>query len=372
MARPEAHYHQVDDPEGFDRESESWSDYPIDDITIRSENRTVHEINRRIGKGTFVLNPEFQRDFIWPKNKQSKLIESVIMRIPLPVFYLAENSMGKMVVVDGLQRLTTFRCYLKDELKLKLPDRKELDGRKFSELPTKYQNRVEDTNLIFYIIDSNVPERARLDIFERVNSGEPLTRQQMRNNLYMGAATKFLRDEASTPLFQKATGNSLNRRKMRDREFINRFCAFQIFDLTSYRGDMDQFLAECLIKMNDFDDIALEILSTQFRRALKNNIIVFGKHAFRQHEPRQHHRSVLNASLWDVMSTGLSKYPSEAIKRCSGQIRETVFKLFSDSDFVTSITQGTSHTRKVYYRFEAIRDNFRAILEDPDCDRKAQ
>ena len=152
MARPETVDQQNDDPEGFDQESGSWGDYPIDDMMIRSENRTVYDISRRIEKGRFILNPEFQRDFIWREDKQSKLIESEIMRIPLPVFYFAENSEGKMVVVDGLQRLSTFRRYLKDELKLKLSDRKELDGKKFSELPTKFQNRVEDINLIFWLI----------------------------------------------------------------------------------------------------------------------------------------------------------------------------------------------------------------------------
>lgn len=365
MAQTETLEQENDNLEGLDQESGSWGDYPIDDMLIRHENRTVHDINRRIEKGSFILNPEFQRDFIWPEDKQSKLIESVIMRIPLPVFYLAENSEGKMVVVDGLQRLSTFRRYLKNELKLKLPDRKELDGKKFSELPTKLQNRVEDINLIFYIIDSKAPERARLDIFERVNSGEPLTRQQMRNSLYMGLATKFLRDEADTPLFKNATGNSLNWKKMRDREFINRFCAFQILDLTSYKGDMDQFLAECLIKMNDFDDAGLKVLSDEFRRSMENNVIVFGKHAFRRHEPDQPHRSVLNASLWDVASTGLSKYSSEAIRRCSSQIRETMLKLFNDDDFITSITRGTSDTRKVRFRFETAHNSFRAILGCP-------
>ena len=370
MARHETIDQQDDDPEGFDQESESWGNHPIDDITIRSENRTVYDINRRMEKGSFILNPEFQRDFTWPEDKQSKLIESVIMRIPLPVFYLAENSKGKMLVVDGLQRLSTFRCFLKDELKLRLPDREELDGKKFSELPAKLQNRVEDINLIFHIIDSRSPERARLDIFERVNSGEPLTRQQMRNSLYMGPATKFLRNEADTSLFKNATGNSLNRKKMRDREFINRFCAFQIFDLTTYRGDMDQFLAECLIKMNHFEDASLKVLSDELRRSLENNVIVFGKHAFRRHEPRQSHRSVLNASLWDVASTGFSKYPSEAIEKCSSQIRETMFKLFSDEDFITAITQGTSDMRKVRYRFEVTRNSIRAILGRPDNDHE--
>ena len=366
MVQAETLDQQDVDPEGFDQESGSWGDYPIDDMLIRSENRTVYDINRRIEKGSYILNPEFQRDFIWNDDKQSKLIESVIMRIPIPVFYLAENREGKMVVVDGLQRLSTFRRYLKDELKLKLPDRKELDGRKFCDLPTRLQNRVEDINLIFYIIDSKAPERARLDIFERVNSGEPLTRQQMRNSLYMGSATKFLRNEAGTPLFKNATGNSLSWKKMRDREFINRFCAFQILDLTSYRGDMDQFLAECLIKMNDFDDTAFKTLANEFRRSLENNVAVFGKHAFRRHEPNQPHRSVLNASLWDVMSTGLSKCSGETVKRCSGQIREMMFKLFDDEEFMVSITRGTSDARKVRYRFETTRNSFRAILGCPD------
>lgn len=187
----------------------------------------------------------------------------------------------------------------------------------------------------------------------------------MRNSLYMGAATKFLREEASMSSFKDATGNSLSWKKMRDREFINRFFAFQILDLTTYKGDMDQFLAECLIKMNNFDDVTLQVLSDEFRKSLENNVIVFGKHAFRRHEPRQPLRSVLNASLWDVVSTGLSKDPSETIRKYSSQIQETMFNLFGDEDFIASITRGTSDTRKVRYRFEVTRNSFRAILGCP-------
>src|SRR6476660_3260982 len=182
-----------EDIEGLDdAEDASWGDYPIDTMLIRNENRTVHDVLRRIGQGSFVMDPDFQRDFIWPKDKQSKLIESVLMRIPLPVFYLAEDELGNMVVVDGLQRLSTFREFFENKLRLKLPEHPELDKKHFKELSPKLQNRVEDCNLILYIIDSKVPERARLDIFERVNGGVPLTRQQMRNCIYMGQATRFL------------------------------------------------------------------------------------------------------------------------------------------------------------------------------------
>ena len=247
-----AESHQSDTPvdeqdvEGLDTQGGSWGDYPIDALLIRHESRTVFDVIRRIDKGSYVMDPDFQRDFIWPEDKQSKLIESVLMRIPLPVFYLAEDGEGRMIVVDGLQRLSTFLNFVSDGLKLRLPDRADLNGKKFSELVPKFQNRIEDCNLIFYIIDYKVPERARLDIFDRVNSGIALTRQQMRNSLFMGLGTRFLKEEAQTEIFLKVTSWGLNRKKMRDREFINRFCAFQLLGLDEYRGDMDDFLAECL------------------------------------------------------------------------------------------------------------------------------
>ena len=105
---------------GIDEDA-SWGDYPIDTLLIRNENRTVHDVLRRIEKETFIMNPDFQRDFIWPEDKQSKLIESVLMRIPLPVFYLAEDEQGRMIVVDGLQRLSTFRSFVNNELRLNCP-----------------------------------------------------------------------------------------------------------------------------------------------------------------------------------------------------------------------------------------------------------
>ena len=228
------------------------------------------------------MNPDFQRDFIWPEDKQSKLIESVVMRIPLPVFYLAGNDEGQMVVVDGLQRLTTFQRFVKGDLKLWLPDRNELNGKRFSSLSPKLQNRVEDCTLIFYIIDSKAPERARLDIFERVNGGVPLTRQQMRNCLFMGRATRFLKQEARSDIFLKVTGRSLNEITMRDREFVNRFCAFQLLGLDEYRGDMDDFLATCLRQMNKLEESELSRLSDEFRRSLANNFMLFGRHAFQK------------------------------------------------------------------------------------------
>ncbi len=353
---------EYEEPEGLDEKKESWGDYPIDDFLIRNENRSINEVIRRIREGRYIMDPDFQRDFIWDEEKQSRLIESVLLRIPLPVFYMAEDEEGRMVVVDGLQRLSTFRRFIEGGLQLRLRDRKELHRKSFSDLSPKWQNRVEDCNLTFYIIDSKAPDRARLDIFERVNGGEPLTRQQMRNCLYMGQATRFLKDEAKTDIFKEATGGSLNWKKMRDREFVNRFCAFQLLDLEKYEGDMDSFLAECLKSMNRASDSERNNLSMQFRRSLSNNYFLFKRYAFRKHTPDQDRRSVLNASLWDVMSTGLSRYAEDHVRTCAMPLRCAVYELLKNENFNIAISYGPNDSRKVRTRFQMSREKFREIL----------
>lgn len=346
-------------------EDASWGDYPIDTLLIRHETRTVHDVVRRIDQGSFVMDPDFQRAFIWDDDKQSKLIESVLMRIPLPVFYLAEDSAGRMIVVDGLQRLSTFARYIKNELPLKLPSQKELHKKKFEDLSPKLQNRIEDCNLVLYIVDAKVPERARLDIFERVNSGVPLTRQQMRNSLYMGPATTFLREEASTDLFTQATGNSLQSATMRDREFVNRFCAFRLLDLDTYsnKDEMDGFLARSLTHMNQLPQGKLAALSADLRMSLRNNVAVFGEHAFRKHRPDQERRGVLNASLWDVMSTGLSSIPEPAVLERRDALLARFYALMDDEPFIRSITYGPNSANQVRYRFDVMRRTLTEVFD---------
>jgi hypothetical protein len=353
-----------DDVEGLGGDEDaSWGDYPIDTVLIRHENRTVHDVLRRIEKGSFVMDPDFQREFIWPDDKQSKLIESVLMRIPLPVFYLAEDKQGRMVVVDGLQRLSTFQRYVNNDLPLKLPEQIDLHKKRFRDLSPKLQNRIEDCNLVLYVIDAKVPERARLDIFERVNSGVPLTRQQMRNCLYMGSATRFLKAEASTELFLKATGSSLAAATMRDREFVNRFCAFQLIPLDEYRGDMDEFLAVGLRTMNSLPSGELAKLSALFRTSLANNFTVFGMHAFRKHFEGQHGRSVINASLWDIMTIELAQRPENVVEARSEAIRKAFYPLMFDEDFVKSITYGTNDLKRVKYRFAVAKKTFQEVFD---------
>ena len=357
-----------EDVEGMGDASGSLSHYPIDEVLIRKENRTVHDIIRRIDQKRYVMDPDFQRDLVWDLSRQSRLIESVIMRIPLPVFYLAEDNEGRMIVVDGLQRLSTFWRFCKDELRLRLPKRKDLNNKLFSELTPKIQNRIEDCNLTLYLIDSKVPERALLDIFERVNSGVPLTRQQMRNSLCSGEGTRFLKQEAESDLFIKATGKSLRSDRMRDREFVNRFCAFKLLALDEYKGDMDEWLAACLRKMNDMMPEELNELSDDFRLALGNNFLLFGSHAFRKSMNEtlrvKGKRTAINASLWDVLTTGLSRYDEARVEERKEPLERAILKLLEDTEFSDAISIGTNHRKKVRSRFRMAHDRIREVMDD--------
>lgn len=344
------------EPEGLDAVGSSLGDYPIDSVLVRTETRTVFDVVRRMKNKQYILDPDFQRDFVWDPDKQSKLIESALMRIPLPVFYLAEQTDGNVVVVDGLQRLTTFYRYLNNEFTLQglTGGSQTLNGSRFDDLSPKLKTRLEDTNLTLYLIDSKVPEQAKLDIFERVNSGVPLSRQQMRNCLYVGDATRWLKIQAQSSFFKDATSSSLNPKTMRDREAINRFCGFYLLGTSKYRGDMDLFLAETLQYMNGLDNHALAKLATAFERSMKNNYQMFANRAFRKHTSMNTRRSVINIALFDVFSVQMTKYSESFVKTHVDQMQSLFYDLIKDSDFDDAISSSTNSLRNVNIRFTKV------------------
>jgi uncharacterized protein DUF262 len=333
-------------------------DYPLDQLLIRSEPRAIADVLRRIERKAIKLTPDFERDFVWDDKRQSRLIESVLMRIPLPVFYLAEDTDGSLIVVDGLQRLTTFTRFYSGDLVLDIEKNPELHAKTFESLPQKLKDRFEDGPLTFYLIDPKVPERVRLDIFERVNLGVPLTRQQMRNAIYSGPATAALRELAKGEPFLTATTRSLSSerlsRDMKDREAINRFLAH--FTLgwetygTSRAPDFDEFLALSLKSLNG-NHKALGVAKTAFINSMRLNSSIFGIFAFRKSLPPAR-RQALNVALFEVMSVGLGKYaPPSLSERQQSSIRSGMEKLLTDRDFLKSISDATAEPANVHTRF---------------------
>jgi len=352
---------QKQDIEGDDSSRDSQVEYPLDSLFIRQETRSVSEVLKRVKQNRWILDPDFQRAFVWKEDKQSKLIESCIMRIPLPVFYVAEGPEGEIIIVDGLQRITTFLNYVDNKFKIRNTNFEEdqkssIEGKYFDELPVNLQERILDTQLIMYILDAKAPERARLDIFERVNSGVALSRQQMRNAIYNGPATLWLKKVVANGLFHDATGGSLRTETMRDREAVNRFCAFSILGVESYRGDMDEFLAKALRYMNDHSN-ELDAIKEKFERSLRSNQNIFGKHAFRKSlisDDSDVSRGILNISLFDVCTVILAEYPEEIqLESEPGRkIREALANLIKDDEeFNSAISYFTNNTKSVRARF---------------------
>jgi hypothetical protein len=343
--------------------------YPLDSLLIRTEPRTIVDVLRRIDQGVIKLDPDFQRDFVWEPERQSRLIESILMRVPLPVFYVAEEQSGKLVVVDGLQRLTTLRHFGKNELKLELKN-PELQGKTLDTLSPKLRNRFEDGQLQFYIIDSKAPERVRLDIFDRVNSGVPLTRQQMRNALYSGHATALLRTLAQTAEFQEATGGALDkieyRTQQRDREVINRFLAFRVLGWRSYDSDMEEFLGRALQKLNSMTEGEREGYAAAFLRSMRINHRVFGRHAFRKHTSPSDRKHPFNVVLFEVFSVLLSLYTEDRVgHEEEDKLRSGFYHLIQEPKFARAISAATTAPESVMVRFDLADAMMRRALGDP-------
>jgi hypothetical protein len=241
-----------------------------------------------------------------------------------------------------------------------------LEGKYFNELPLNLQERVQDTQLTMYILDAKAPERARLDIFERVNSGEPLTRQQMRNALYNGPATQWLKNAAESSNFRSATGQSLNAKTMRDREAINRFCAFKLIGWQRYTtGDMDRFLAEGLRELAKLSLSDMMQLFASFDDTMAINRELFKEHAFRKSMIASNvgaARSVINISLFEVCAVTMSAYDSLSLESHADAIRKAVIDLVKDENFARVITYSTNSTAAVRNRFAAMEQALAQVM----------
>ena len=222
-------------------QDENTDNYPNLSIKIEQAQYSIFELKRKYDKDRICIDPDFQRNLVWTNKQKSELIESVIMQIPLPLIYLAENEDGKLVVVDGRQRLTTFFQFLDNEFRLKdLKILPQINGMNFNELEeshlySRYVTIIEDTQLVVQIIKYPTKDRVRFDIFDRVNrGGTPLNKQEMRNALYQGNATKLLDELSKMKSFKDATGGAISPKHMKDKYVILRALCFYLL----WRGNI--------------------------------------------------------------------------------------------------------------------------------------
>src|SRR4051812_30743746 len=241
-----------------------------------------------IDEASLDLAPDFQRLQVWKPVQKAQLIESILLQIPLPAFYFAEDVEGTLRVVDGLQRLSTVRDFVRggDDgnggFRLNgLEYMGNVAGMRFGDLPPVWQRRIYNTQIIAHVIDPSTPTPVMYDIFRRINTGgTPLNAQEIRHCMSKPRSRAFLKRLTMLPEFDSATGGVLrNQRRMIDREVALRFCAFAKLGPDQYLEPMDEFLWSVTESLDDptlLADDALDELAKAFRRGLDSARVIFG------------------------------------------------------------------------------------------------
>jgi hypothetical protein len=353
-----------------DEDTSSTITRPFDpgQIRVRLWTPTVDLLMRRLESHELDVAPDFQRHAgVWKDGAQSKLIESLLIRIPLPAFYFDGANEDRLIVVDGIQRLTALRRFL-NEKTLRLTNLEyltDLAGKSADELPRPLVRRLEETMLTVYVIEKGTPEAAKLNIFKRLNTGgEPLTPQEIRHAMNPGPVRDFLKALAAEPSFIDATQAKFTDNRMTDRECALRFCAFKLVPPDQYPtdGDLDNFLHAAMRRINQLEDVGRDLLAERFRRAMGAAQLIMGDDAFRKPK-RSGTRSRVNKALFEAWAIGLDGCSNEGLARLQearGRLLEDFAQVYhSNRDFDQALSQGTGDTRKVRLRFSVIR----ALLE---------
>lgn len=177
-----------------------------------------------------IFVPEYQREFVWDTERQSKLIESITLGLPIPIIFLAEDQAGRLEIVDGSQRIRTLAAFLSGELTLEGLDKlTEMNGIQFDDLPASRKRKINNTAIRMIVLSDAATEDVRNDLFERINRGSDLLRNmEKRKGSYQGLFTDLIYKEcAKDPLLPQLTplAKSVLHRQEHE-ELILRFFAF--------------------------------------------------------------------------------------------------------------------------------------------------
>lgn len=342
--------------------------YCADDIRIDQKMFSLYQVFRWIQQGKLNLRPDFQRNFIWSRKKQSLLIESLMLKIPIPAFYFDEDVEGNRTVIDGLQRLSTISDFLEGKFRLYgLQYLINCNGKSFEELDKRYQMRIEDTQLAINILDAKCPAMVKFDVFRRINTGGvPLNSQEVRNVMATRRTQEFLLRLSQSEAFVSATRGKIKDNRMGAQELCLRFVTYLVLydrenkNFISF-GEMNHLLDTAVIEINRMDDSDLKIFEEQFATSMKRCIFLLGKQAFSKPSSNQ----IINRALFISWSVILANrdYSLEWCRKKSEKACILQQKyLQADTDYFNAITSSTSSRRNMLIQFHYVE----RILEELD------
>jgi hypothetical protein len=300
---------------------------------------------------------------LWSKTQQSRLIESILIRLPLPAFYFDGSNENKWLVVDGLQRLSSFKNFIlekgpKKRLKLEnLEYLTQYNGFTYNELPRSLQRRIEEHEITVYIINEGTPNEVKFNLFKRINTGGLiLTAQEIRQAINQGIPAKFITELSELDEFKYY---KINPKRMLDKDFANRFLAFYLYSHEKYRPDLDDFLNTAMGEVKKMSETERNKIKVDFRNSLVRAKEIFGVYAFRKrYDLNSEKKSRINKALFEVWTVTLSKLSDKEFininKKKEFLNTDFVQILNTNKDFEKSISTATGDPRNVKKRYEIV------------------
>lgn len=356
---------------------------PFDPSKIKMDTQTINlgYIIEMLENHEIDLQPDFQRaSDLWDATKKSRLIESILLGLPLPSFYFNVEANKKWSVIDGLQRLCSIKDFIfppneeeqrnhKEKLKLVgLEFLTEYTGKTFDELEREDKRRISGHKITVNIIDKETPTKVKYIIFKRVNTaGIELTPQEMRHALNQGTAANFIAELAKLEEFKKATCYAIPEKRMEDRDFVTRFIAFYMLDYkTQYEGELDRFLNLAMEELSHSTEDTRKEIKTAFIRSMNLAYEIFGDDAFRKRFNDGDKRNPISKAVFDTISVNfakLTKQERELLIQKKAEFKKRLIILFNTEIFKKSITTGTAQKKNIMTRFS----EFRKTIDDPIC-----
>lgn len=328
-------------------------------IEVEIKNFTIGTLVEMMKNGAIDMAPSFQRNAnIWSAEKRSRLIESLILGLPLPSFYFSfDMTTKKWVVIDGLQRLGALKAFMIDKT-LALTGLEFLeehyDKWRYDDFAFSDQLNMGMLTVTANVIKGKTPKNVKYILFQRINSaGTPLNPQEIRNALNQGVASSFLLEMSAFPLFRKMV--PVDSKRMTDMEYVLRFMAFTRCDYSKYKGKIELFLNDSMALLDTLDANELASVRRDFISCLKLWNDVLGSAAFRNPTLNRGVSKV----LFDMLMMTAYKLTDEQrniLRKRSMQFREYYVNLFGDRAFTDLLASGTSKYPKIIQRNDMVRE----------------
>ncbi|WP_041824253.1 DUF262 domain-containing protein [Leadbetterella byssophila] len=354
---------------------EALMEKPFDPTKINIETKTpsLDTLIKRIERNEIQMDTTtyFQRqDDLWDKTKQSRLIESILIRFPLPAFFFDASDDNNWLVVDGLQRLSSIRnfCVTKDLKLTNLEFLTQLNGKGWKDLSGDLKRIIEEAQVVIYKIMPGTPTDVKFNIFKRINTGGlVLEPQEIRHALFQGKPAQFIADLGKNEAFLKATEGRIKTHRMLDRDFANRFLAFYLFGYENYSPDLDTFMSKAMANIYNMSQSELDKIIHNYSEAMIVAKKIFKEEAFRKIHNESKRLPPINKALFDALATQLavlSQSERDALVSKGKVFKKGLYDLLNnDAYFFTSVTSSTGDKNRVYHRHNEIKKLIHQTIE---------